>query len=135
MKHKKRDILDAIIKLRIEGGKSTKWIVDEYLMRDLGYKISYSYDLLKEARDEIVKIYDKQNEALANEALGQLEAMYQVAIGTGERKLALEILKEKNKLTGVYAAEKVDLTSGGEKLTTIKLIEIKKDDEKKEDMG
>ena len=33
------------------------------------------------------------------------------AITSGEKKLALEINKEINKLTGVYAAEKIEITS------------------------
>ncbi len=124
MKYKKEDIIDAIIKMRIEKGASTKTILQDFLMGELKYKQSYSYTLLQDARKEIVKLYSTKNEELANEALGQLESMYEDAIKQKNIKLALEIRKEISKLTGLYAAEKVDITSGGKEITEIKLIQI-----------
>lgn len=129
MKYKKEDIIDAIVKMRIEKGASTKTIIQEFLMGELGYKQSYSYDLLQEARVKIVSLYDTQNKQLANEALGHLESMYEDAIKSKNSKLALEIRKEISKLTGLYAASKVDITSGGEPITEIKLIQIKSKDD------
>ena len=129
MKYKKEDIIDAIVKMRIEKGASTKTIIQEFLMGELGYKQSYSYDLLQEARVKIVSLYDTQNKQLANEALGHLESMYEDAIKSKNSKLALEIRKEISKLTGLYAAAKVDITSGGEPITEIKLIQIKSKDD------
>ena len=129
MKYKKEDIIDAIVKMRIEKGASTKTILDEFLMKQLGYKQSYSYLLLQEARKKIVEIYDVKNKELANEALGHLESMYEDAIKNKNIKIALEIRKEISKLTGLYAATKVDITSGNEPITTIKLIEIKSRDD------
>lgn len=129
MKWKKEDIIDAIVKMRIEKGSSTKTIIQGFLMEELGYKQSYAYELLREAREKIVKIYDTQNKKLANEALGQLESMYEDCIKSKNIKLALEIKKEINKLTGAYAADKVDITSGGNAITEIKLIQVNKKDE------
>ena len=126
MKYKREDIIDAIVKMRIEKGSSTKTIIDEFLMKQLGYKQSYSYVLLQEARKKIVEIYDVKNKELANEALGHLESMYEDAIGDKNIKIALEIRKEISKLTGLYAAQKVDITSAGEPITEIKLIQINK---------
>jgi hypothetical protein len=126
MKYKKEDIIDAIVKMRIEKGSSTKTIIQEFLMGQLGYKISYSYTLLQEAREKIVSLYNTQNKELANEALGHLESLYEDAIKGKNMKLALEIRKEISKLTGLYAAQKVDITSGGEAITEIKLIQVNK---------
>jgi protein-arginine kinase activator protein McsA len=47
---------------------------------------------------------------LANEALGQLEDMYQHCIKDKNYKQALEVRKEINKLTGLYESEKIDFT-------------------------
>lgn len=124
MKHKKEDIIDAIIKMRIEKGASTKTIIEGFLKGELKYKQSYSYELYREARKKIVKLYDTQNKELANEALGQLEEMYETAYRQKNYKLALEIRKEMSKLTGIYASEKIDITSGGDKITEIKLIQV-----------
>ena len=129
MKYKKEDIIDAIVKMRIEKGASSKTIIQEFLMEQLGYKISYSYTLYGEARQKIVELYNTQNSELANEALGQLESMLEDALKAKNMKLALDIRKEISKLTGLYAASKVDITSGGEIITEIKLIQIKSKDD------
>jgi hypothetical protein len=129
MKYKKEDIIDAIIKMRIEKGASSKTIIQEFLMKQLGYKISYSYTLYAEARQKIVELYNTQNIELANEALGQLESMLEDALKQKNGKLALEIRKEISKLAGLYAAAKVDITSAGEAITEIKLIQVNKKDE------
>jgi hypothetical protein len=126
MKYKKEDIIDAIVKMRIEKGSSTKTIIQNFLMGELGYKQSYSYQLLQEARTKIVELYDTQNKELANEALGHLESMYEDAIKGKNMKMALDIRKEISKLTGLYAAEKVDITSAGAPITEIKLIQVNK---------
>ena len=67
-------------------------------MNQLGYKQSYSYLLLQEAREKIVALYNTQNKELANEALGHLESLYEDAIKGKNMKLALEIRKEISKL-------------------------------------
>jgi hypothetical protein len=110
MKYKKEDIIDAIVKMRIEKGASSKTIIQEFLMDQLGYKISYSYTLYGEARQKIVELYNTQNSELANEALGQLESMLEDALKAKNMKLALEIRKEISKLTGLYAAQKIDVS-------------------------
>ena len=110
MKYKKEDIIDAIVKMRIEKGASSKTIIQEFLMNQLGYKISYSYVLYGEARQKIVELYNTQNSELANEALGQLESMLEDAVRQKNIKLALEIRKEMSKLTGLYSPEKIDVS-------------------------
>ena len=110
MKYKKEDIIDAIVKMRIEKGASTKTIIQEFLMAQLGYKISYSYVIYQEARQKIVELYNTQNHELANEALGQLESMLEDALRQKNMKLALEVRKEMSKLTGLYSPEKIDLS-------------------------
>jgi hypothetical protein len=106
---KTEDLINGIVKMRIENGASNKTILD-FLMNDLGYKQSYAYELLKDARKLIQEIWDKNAEAHLEEAKGQLEDMYQVAITKKEYKLALQIRQELNKLMGLYEAEKINLT-------------------------
>lgn len=131
MKYKKEDVIDAVVKMRIEKGSSTKTILQNFLMGELGYKQAYSYELLQEARKKIKEIYSLTNAELANEALGHLESMFEDAIKAKNIKLALEIRKEISKLTGVYAADRIDITTGGESIN-INYI-IPKGDDKKED--
>lgn len=127
MKHKRADIIDALIKMRIEKGASTKTIIEGFLMGELGYKTSYAYDLYRQARVRIKELYDVQNKELVNEALGSLESLYEDAITNSDKKLALEIRKEINKLTGVYAAEKISLSGNIDNKITIEII--KREDE------
>ena len=60
----------------------------------------------------------------------EMEKMLIEAKGTGDKKLALDIKKEINKISGLHN-QKIDITTGGEKLnqiSVIKLIEYKKND-------
>lgn len=130
--YKKLDIIDSIVKMRLEKGASSKTIIQDYLKGQLGFGTTYAYELYKIARKKIVELYSTKNEELANEALGQLEFLYEDAILTNNMKLALEIRKEINKLTGIYAAEKMDITSNGNDITEIKLIHVTKKDDNNE---
>jgi hypothetical protein len=109
MKFKKEDIINEIVNMRTTKGLSTKSIVEEFLMGKLGYRTSYSYELMREARDKIVEIYKSQNEHAVNEAVGQLEEMYEILVRQKNYKEALKVRQELNKLMGLYSAEKIDV--------------------------
>lgn len=125
------DIINGIVKMKVEKGASNKTILD-FLQDDLGYKQTYSYELLGLARKRIQEIWDKNAEAHLEEAKGQLEDMLENSIRQKNMKLALEIRKEINKLMGLYGAEKIDITSNGKEITEIKLIQIKSKDDLKD---
>lgn len=125
-KWKREDIINAIIKMRIEEMATTKTIID-FLMNDLHYGQTYAYELVKDSREKIKKLYDTNNIAVLEEALAHLEEMLEAAKREKNRKMQLEVRKEINKLLGLYAAEKVEV-SGQVQIQTIKLKEIKKDD-------
>lgn len=127
-KWKKEDIINAIIKMRTENMATTKTILD-FLMNDLGYGQSYAYELIRESRALIVELYKQDNISRVEEAIGQLETMLERSYIRGDYKLSYNIRQELNKLTGLYAADKVDITSGGNAITEIKLIQVNKKDE------
>ena len=129
MKHKRADIIDAIVKMRVDKGSSTKTIIQDFLMGELNYKVSYAYDLYKQARVKIEELYDAKNEQIVNEQLSRLESLYEDAVKNNEKKLALDILKETNKLTGVYAAEKIEITGNEIKFK----FDILKENDKEEE--
>ncbi len=121
MKYKKEDIIDSIVKMRIEKMASTKTIIKDYLMGQLGYGQSYSYDLLREARKNIKQYYDQSNEASLEEAIGQMEEMAEDAKTNKNYKLAFEIRKELSKIQGLYI-EKIELSGElNHNVTVIKL--------------
>lgn len=126
MKNKKEELIDAVVRMRVDKGCSSKTIIEDFLKGECGYKTTYAYEIYKLAKLKIVELYDIMNKELANEQLSRLESLYEDAVRAGEKKLALEINKEINKLTGVYAAEKIEITSNEIKF---KFDVIKPDDE------
>jgi activator of 2-hydroxyglutaryl-CoA dehydratase len=125
---KTEEIVDAIVKMRLEKNASNKTIMD-FLKNELGYKQAYSYELLQSARKKIQEVYTRNIEEHFEEAKGQLEEMLEKATKRGDSRLMLQIRQELNKLLGLYSAEKIDITSGGDKITEIRLIQVNKKDE------
>jgi len=104
---KKEDIINAIISMRTEKMATTKTILD-FLMDDIGYGQTYSYQLIKESREKIIEIYDANNVSKVEEAMAQLETMLQRSYQKSDYKLSYNIRQELNKLQGLYAAQKIE---------------------------
>ena len=104
---KKEDIINAIISMRTEKMATTKTILD-FLMNDIGYGQTYSYQLIKESREKIIEIYDSNNVSKVEEAMAQLETMLQRSYQKSDYKLSYNIRQELNKLQGLYAAQKIE---------------------------
>jgi len=121
---KTEDLINSIVQMKVQKGASNKTILD-FLQNDLEYGQTYAYQMLKEARKRIQVIWDKQTEGALEESKAQLEEMYEKAFGRKDYKLALEVRKEMNKMLGLNSPEKIDITSGGDKITEIKIIEVK----------
>jgi hypothetical protein len=132
MKFKKEDIIKELVNLRTVKGLSTKSIVEDFLKGKLGYKTAYAYELMREARDKIIEIYQTENKNSINEAVGQLEELYEILLRQKNYREVLKVRQELNKLLGLYSPDKIDLTSGGEKITEIKLIQVTKDEKSRD---
>jgi hypothetical protein len=128
---KTEDLINGIVKMRVENGASNKTILD-FLQNDLGYGQSYSYEIIREARKRIQEIWDRNAEAHLEESKGQLEELYENAIRKKDMKLALQVRQELNKLMGLYSPDKLDITSNGKEITEIKLIQIKSKEDLKD---
>jgi hypothetical protein len=128
---KTEDLVNGIVKMRVENGASNKTILD-FLQNDLGYGQSYSYEIIREARKRIQEIWDRNAEAHLEESKGQLEELYENAIRKKDMKLALQVRQELNKLMGLYSPDKLDITSNGKEITEIKLIQIKSKEDLKD---
>jgi hypothetical protein len=128
---KTEDLINGIVKMRVENGASNKTILD-FLQNDLGYGQSYAYEVIREARKRIQEIWDRNAEAHLEESKGQLEELYENAIRKKDMKLALQVRQELNKLMGLYSPDKLDITSNGKEITEIKLIQIKSKEDLKD---
>ena len=125
-KNKKYDrefLVTKVAMMRIKG-KSTHTLLD-FLMVQVGMSRKIAYEVLTDAQKYIMDITDKDVAKAFTNAIQRLEELYEV----GTNKERLETQKEINKLMGLYAADKVDITSGGNAITEIKLIQVIKKDE------
>jgi len=107
-KYSKEELINSVIKMRLENMASTKTILS-FLMTELEYGQTYSYEILKEARQQIQNYYKDLNSASLEEAIGQLEEMAEDAKRKRNYKLAFDIRKELSKIQGHYT-ERIELS-------------------------
>lgn len=115
--YKKEDIINAIVEMRLVKCMSIKNVLD-FLMNDLGYGQAMAYNYIKMAQDVTVTNYNEVHKVASEEAFGQIENMMQYAMTNKNFKLWFELRKEMNKLQGLYATQKVDVTTNGENINT-----------------
>ena len=119
-KYDREYLVAKIAMMRIKG-KSTHSIL-EFLMETVGMSRKIAYDVLQDAQKYIMEQTNEDTKVAFAEAIHRLEELYE----NGTDKVRLDVLKEMNKLRGLYAAQKVDITSAGEAITEIKLIQVNK---------
>lgn len=117
-KGEKELIINALVKMRIEKFASQRTMLD-FLTIQLGYKRTYAYELLDLARKRIGEIFKEEHEDSYDAAVGRLQEIIETA---SSDKLRLEATKELHRLQGLYKPQRVDITSGGEKLEGFKII-------------
>ena len=135
-KYKKIDLINKVVEMICNGTSQYEMI--DWLSSEGECGTTYCYDILKEAKPIIMEALKDISKDRLEATIVELEKMFIEAKGTGDKKLALDIKKEINKISGLHN-QKIDITTGGEKLnqiSVIKLIEYKKndsDDKTKED--
>jgi hypothetical protein len=129
--YKSEDVINSVIRMIVEDKASTKTILD-FLQNVLGYKETSSYLYFKKAREKIAKMFECEIKEELDKSKAQLEDMLEEAVKNGNQKIALQIRQELNKLLGLYSPEKVDITSAGDKITEIRLIQVIKKEKENE---
>ena len=133
-KYKKIDLINKIVEMSTSG--SSQPDILDWLSKEGQVQMSYSYELLRQAKPIILDALKDIAKDRLEETIVKMERMYQDALIIKDKKLALDIQKEINKISGLHN-QKIDVTTNGESIniTTIKLIEIKKenDDDKIEE--
>jgi hypothetical protein len=133
-KYKKQDLINTIVEKSCKGVLQPEII--NWLMTEGECKISYCYDLLRESKPIIQDTLKDLSKDRLEKTIADLEQMMWEAKKAGDKKLALEIYKEINKITGM-GTQKVDITTGGDKInqiSVIRLIEIKNENDKDENI-
>jgi hypothetical protein len=121
-KYDREFLVSKVAMMRIKG-KSTHTIL-EFLMDQVGMSRKIAYEILKDAQIYIMDQTSEDIKIAFVEAINRLEMLYE----NGDGKLRLEVQKELNKLRGLYASQKVEV-SGLENLT-IEIVNSKKDENK-----
>ena len=133
-KYKKIDLINKIVEMSTSG--SSQPDILDWLSKEGQVQMSYSYELLRQAKPIILDALKDIAKDRLEETIVKMERMYQDALIIKDKKLALDIQKEINKISGLHK-QKIDVPTNGESIniTTIKLIEIKKenDDDKIEE--
>lgn len=111
-KYKKQNIINTLIEMRTKKSMGVKSLLD-YLMNDLGYAQAMAYNYIRDANETIKEIYQHNNIGLVESTISELEYVLQYAKESNNHKLWLEIKKEINKITGVYAPDKQSIEHSG----------------------
>lgn len=119
-KFKKDDLVKMIVEWAIEGVPQAK--IRENIL-NLGYQISYFYTLYNEAKPIIRETLIEVSKDRLEETIIEMEKQYYEALKEEDRRLANDIRKEINKISGLHQ-QKIDLTSKGDKINNIEIIKI-----------
>jgi hypothetical protein len=98
---KRNDIIDSIIKMRIEKG-CTRLTILEFLKKDLGYSQPYAYELIRDANVEFNQRAIQNFGEDLKEDIERFERLYEKSILDKNYREAREVLKEIAKLKGHY---------------------------------
>lgn len=99
--YKTQEVIDSIIKMKINKWCSTRTILD-FLQKDLGYKQTRAYQIYRMANDEIKKMFTETQEHWKETAIGQLQELAEEAKLNKKYKLAFEIRKDISDIVGLY---------------------------------
>jgi len=73
--------------------------------------------LYKEARERLKERFNQEREEIVSEQLNRLFDLLNRCRESGNRRVEAEVLRDLNKIYGLDQPVKVDLTSGGEKIS------------------
>lgn len=131
-KYKKIDLITKVVEMTTSGVSQPE--IKDWLMSEGDCKIDYVYQILKAAKPIILDTLKDIAIDRLEETIVKMEKMQQDALNDKDKKLAVDIQKEINKISGLHS-QKVDITTNGEninQISIIRMIEIKKDDNNEE---
>ena len=67
-----------------------------------GYKQSFAYELRKRAYDMMMERIKEKNVDMYMSSMSQMIQLYERAVKKGKDELALQVIKEMNKINGLY---------------------------------
>lgn len=94
-------VIEELIELRYKAGYAHTSLV-KYLKETYDINTTRAYELINIMKTQIGDMYNKINDNVLEDAIETLEKMKQDAVGSGDKKLALEIQKELNKIKQLH---------------------------------
>lgn len=85
--------------------------------KKFGISTRQAENLYKEARTRLKERFSQERDEIIHEQLNRYYDLLMRCRESGNRRVEAEILRDLNKLYGIESAQKVDVTSGGEKLS------------------
>ena len=120
--YKKQDLINKVVELSCSGISQPE--IMNWLLSTGGLQIAYCYVILKESKPIILATLTDIAKDRLEETIVKMERMYQEALLVKDKKLALDIQKEINKISGLHNhKQEMDITTGGDKITMIRLVE------------
>ena len=119
-KFKKDDLIKMIVEWSMDGVSQPE--IKRNII-DLGYQISYFYTLYNEAKPIIQETLKDFSLQTIDATITEMKEMRYRAEQEGDSRLALDIQKEINKISG-HHQQKIDITSKGDKINQIEIIKI-----------
>jgi hypothetical protein len=121
-KYKKDDLIKMIVDKVCEGIPQAQ-IKQDITGLDDGYSAVYFYELYRDAKPIFREALKGVAENRLESTIEEMEVQYQAALSQSDGRLANEIRKEINKISGLHQ-QKVDITTQGEKINNIEIIKI-----------
>jgi len=100
-KYKKQDLINMIVDMTLNGIPQEE--IKQTIM-SCGYGPSYYYEVSREAKPLIKEALVNMIENKFEETIVEMEKQYNLALQEKDRKLALDIRKEINKISGLHQA-------------------------------
>ena len=126
---KRTDLIDTIIKMRIEKGFTRLSILD-FLKTELGYSQPYAYELIRDANNEFNQRAIQNFGEDLKEDIERFERLYERAMANKNFREAKDVLKEIAKLKGHYTER---LHIDGKLDHTISVIKLNGPEQKNND--
>lgn len=126
---KRTDLIDSIIKMRIEKGFTRLSILD-FLKNELGYSQPYAYELIRDANVEFNQRAIQNFGEDLKEDIERFERLYERAMANKNFREAKDVLKEIAKLKGHYTER---LQIDGKLDHTISVIKLNGPEQKNND--
>lgn len=132
-KYKKPDLIKKVIEMYSSGVSQYEIIL--WLKDEAECSLSFCYQILRDAKPLVIETLKDIAKSRLEITINEMERDKTEAKLRGDRKLAHDIQKEINKVSGLYQ-DRVDITSGGDKIDNqVKIIFVdgNKSDESSEE--